>query len=129
MKITNFKLPIFSWNEGWGSALNFKLTQIVQNITYLLNRMSDGYLYPSTAVSATYSANVGDTVIFANGTFTITLPSPSVCKGKLFIIKNTGAGTITVAGITGNVDGAANTTQATTIAKSYVSDGTDYWIV
>lgn len=129
MKITNFKLPIFSWTDGWGSALNFKLTQIVQNVTYTLNRMSDGYLYPSTSVTATYSANVGDTVIFANGTFTITLPSPSVCKEKLFIVKNTGAGTITVAGITGNVDGAANTTQATMIAKSYVSDGTNYWIV
>lgn len=129
MKIVNFKLPIFSWNEGWGASLNFKLTQIVQNITYLLNRFSDGYMYPSTSVTATYSANFADTVIFANGTFTITLPDPAKSKDKLFIIKNTGAGTITVAGITGNVDGAANTTQATMVAKNYTSDGTNYWIV
>lgn len=129
MKISNFKLPIFSWTEGWGSTLNYKLTQIIQNVTYIINRMSDGYLYPSTSVTATYIANVSDTVIFANGTFTITLPSPATCKTKLFIIKNTGVGTITVAGITGNVDGAANTTQATMVAKSYASDGTDYWIL
>lgn len=129
MKISNFKLPIFSWNEGWGSALNFKLTQIISNIAYSINQIENGYLYPSTAVTAAYSANVSDTVIFANGTFTITLPSPSVCKDKLFIVKNTGVGTITVAGITGNLDGAANTTQATMIAKRYVSDGTDYWTV
>jgi hypothetical protein len=129
MKLTNFKLPIFAWNEGWGSTLNYKLTQIIQNVTYLLNQMSDGYLYPSTSVTATYSANVGDTVIFANGTFTVNLPSPSVCKNKRFTVKNTGAGTITIDSITGNVEGAATATCGAGVAKDFVSDGTDYWAI
>lgn len=129
MKITNFKLPLFAWNEGWGSALNYKLTQIVQNVTYTLNQMSDGYLYPSTSVTGTYNYNVGDTVVFCNGTFTTTLPSPSVCKGKLFIVKNTGVGTITVVGITGNIDGAASTTLTTMQSKMFASDGVDYWVL
>jgi len=129
MKITNFKLPSFNWSSSWGATLNFRLTQIIQNIVFSINRFTDGYLYPSKAITATYSANVSDTVLFGNGTFTITLPSPSVCKDKLFIIKNTGAGTLTVAGITGNVDGAASTTQTANVAKSYVSDGTNYFTV
>lgn len=129
MKITNFKLPTFNWSSSWGATLNFRLTQIVQNVVFSINRFSDGYLYPSKAITATYSANVSDTVLFGSGTFTITLPDPAVCKDKLFIIKNTGVGTLTVQGITGTLDGAASTTQATTIAKRYVSDGTNYWTV
>lgn len=129
MKITNFRLPVFSWTSSWGATLNFRLTQIIQNVAYSINRFTDGYLYPSKSIAATYSANVSDTVLFGSGTFTITLPDPAVCKDKLFIIKNTGVGILTVQGITGNVDGAANTTQTANVAKSYVSDGTNYWTV
>jgi hypothetical protein len=129
MKITNFKLPLFNWSSSWGATLNFRLTQIIQNIVFSINRFSDGYLYPSKSITATYSANVSDTVLFGSGTFTITLPSPSVCKDKLFIIKNTGVGTLTVQGITGNVDGAATITHAATVARRYVSDGSNYFTV
>lgn len=96
---------------------------------YSLNRLDDGFLLSVVSITATYSANLSDSIILASGTFTVTLPSPSLAKNKRFTIKNTGAGTITVVGITGNIDGGASTTIATTASKEFVSDGTNYWII
>jgi hypothetical protein len=130
MKLSNVKLPIFRWSADWGQDLTFKLKQIIDSFTYISNQYADGYLYPTTSVTTTYNANVGDTIILANGTFTVTLPSPATCKNKRFAVKNTGAGTITVAGITGNIDGAANIQLTVTMESvDLVSDGTDYWVI
>lgn len=129
-KIGSIKLPTFRWSPDWGSDLTFKLTQIINSFAYTLNQFSDGYIYPTTSVTATYSANVGDTIIIANGTFTVTLPDPTKCKNKRFVVKNSGVGTITIAGISGTIDGAANVALSVTMeAVDLVSDGNNYWTI
>lgn len=130
MKIANIKLPTFRWSPDWGSDLTFKLTQIINSFAYTLNQFSDGYIYPSTSVTGTYNANVGDTIILASGTFTVTLPDPAKCKNKRFSVKNIGVGTITIAGISGTIDLAANVALSVTMESvDLVSDGNNYWIV
>lgn len=129
-KIGSIKLPTVRWSIDWAQDLNWKLTQIIQTLTYTLNQFSDGYIYPTTSVTATYSANVGDTIILADGTFTVTLPIPSKCKNKRFVVKNSGIGTITIVGASGTIDGAANVVLSVTMeAVDLVSDGSGYWIV
>lgn len=129
MKLGNIKLPTFSWSADWGSALNWKLSQIIQSFTYVINQHEDGYLYPTKSVTAAYSANVGDTVILADGTFTVTLPAANKCKNKLFVVRNTGAGTITLDAATGNINGAATVSIATTVGYHVACDGTNYWTI
>ena len=129
MKLGNIKLPAFSWSADWGSALNWKINQIIQSFTYIINQHEDGYLYKTTSVTATYNANVGDTVILANGTFTVTLPAANKCKNKVFIVKNSGAGTITLDAATGNIDGAATKSIATTVGYHVACDGINYFTI
>ncbi len=129
MKIANIKLPTFRWSPDWGSDLTFKLTQIINSFAYTLNQFSDGYIYPSTSVTGTYNANVGDTIILASGTFTVTLPDPAKCKNKRFTVKNIGVGVITAETVSGNIDGAATQNLAALVAIDVVSDGANYWIV
>ena len=129
MKLGNIKLPAFSWSADWGSALSWKLTQIITSFTYIINQHEDGYLYPTKSVTATYNANVGDTIILADGTFTVTLPAANKCKNKRFTVKNSGAGTITLDAATGNIDGVATKSIATTVSVDVACDGTNYWII
>lgn len=129
MKLSNVKLPIFRWSSDWGQDLTYKLTQIINSFTYIINQYADGYLYPTTSVTTTYNANVGDTIILANGTFTVTLPSPSTCKNKRFSVKNIGAGVITTDAAIGNIDNVATMNLASMVAIDVVSDGTNYWII
>jgi hypothetical protein len=89
--------------------------------------------------TTTYTATVNDYTILCNGTFTVTLPTATtflsgadpqgVKIGQIFIIKNTGTGTITLSS-TANIDGA--TTLAISAQYQSVSvqwDGTQYWII
>lgn len=47
-------------------------------------------------VTAAYQATDVDEVILANGTFAVTLPSAVGLDGRIYIVKNIGAGTVTV---------------------------------
>jgi hypothetical protein len=130
MKIGNIKLPTFNWSAQWGGDLTWKLTQIIQSFTYIVNQHEDGYIFNTTSVAAAYSANVSDSVIIANGTFTVTLPAANKCKNKRFVVKNSGVGTITIVGSTGNIDGAANIVLSVTMESvDLVSDGTNWWVI
>ena len=107
-------------------AYNSVLTAIEQQI----NRGADGYLYPTGSVTGAYTVNLNDTIILANGTFTVTLPAADQCKGKRITVKNTGIGAITVQAASGNIDNMASFIISITMESiDFVSDGTDFWMV
>ncbi len=97
---------------------------------YSLKSIGDANL-PITLVSATYTALDTDYIINAtSGTFNITLPTTVGITNKLYIIKNSGTGVVTIV-TTGSqtIDGSSasiNLTQNTSI--SIQSDGSN-WIV
>ena len=97
---------------------------------YSLKSIGDANL-PITLVSATYTALDTDYIINAtSGTFNITLPTTVGITNKLYIIKNSGTGVITIV-TTGSqtIDGSSasiNLTQNTSI--SIQSDGSN-WII
>jgi len=68
-----------------------------------------------------------------SGNVTITLPAATtVTADTRFTVKRTtaGANTLTVSTDGGNIDGAASKSMATQYDKyTFVSDGTNYWIV
>jgi hypothetical protein len=62
-----------------------------------------------TTVTAAYTATVTDDLVFADGTFTVTLPSVTDAIGKRIIVKNIGAGTVTLSAAgTTQIDGAGS---------------------
>ena len=86
-----------------------------------------------TSSIASHTASVGSCVI-ASGSFTITLPSPSISgNGAEIVVKktSTGASTVTISASAGTIDGA--TTQSLTTQYSsytFISDGsTNWWII
>ena len=48
--------------------------------------------------TTTYTATTSEGIILCSGTFTVTLPTAVGIQGKMFNIKNTGTGTITIDG-------------------------------
>ena len=84
-----------------------------------------------TTKSATYTATDDDDFIRCTGTWTLTLPAAADRTGKVFRIKNIGAGTITVDGDGAEtIDDAANVSMAAQYDSiTVVSDGTEWWII
>ena len=86
---------------------------------------------PYTGQSATYAIKTSDYLVnCTSGTFTATLPTAVGCRGKIYIIKNSGAGAITVATTSSQtIDGS--TTYSLGTQYKYVqvmSDGAN-WII
>jgi len=86
---------------------------------------------PYSAQTGTYAIKTSDYLINAtSGTYTATLPTAVGCTGKNYIIKNSGAGAITVATTSSQtIDGAA--TYSLLLQYKYVhvvSDGAN-WII
>lgn len=82
--------------------------------------------------TSTYNAAVSDAVLAdaSGGNFTVTLPAP--VAGDWVIVKNIGGtGVVTVAHhASENVDGASSVVIASQyVAKTFLSDGTDWWVV
>jgi hypothetical protein len=79
-------------------------------------------------VTATYSVVDSDYLLNCNGTFTTTFMTAVARRGKQFIIKNTGAGTITIATTSSQtIDGASPGTVAAGATLRLMSDGAN-WI-
>jgi hypothetical protein len=81
------------------------------------------------AKTGAYTATNDDYVIdCTSGTFTVTLPASSGRTGRILIIKNSGAGTITVDGnASETIDGAATVTMAVQYGTIQImSDGTNW---
>jgi hypothetical protein len=80
-------------NLGVGSAIT--VPQLLINNNGII--MSGSVAYNYTEVSSTYTAaNTDGTINATSGTFNITLPFTSTTKGRVYIIKNTGTGVVTV---------------------------------
>ena len=85
---------------------------------------------PYVAKTATYTATTDDyTVDCTTGTFTVTLPTAVGATGRVYIVKNSGAGTITVATTSSQtIDGSSTVSLATNAVTRVQSNGSN-WIV
>jgi hypothetical protein len=84
----------------------------------------------SEAVDGTLYGAVDEVSVWADGTFTVTLPTAVGNLGAEVTVKNTsGAGTITVGRTSSQtIDGAASNVTLTTLqARTFVSDGAGWW--
>ena len=90
--------------------------------------MKQAYVTKTGAYTATDADYVVDCT---SGTFTVTLPASSGRTGRILIIKNSGAGTITVDGnASETIDGAATYAMAVQYATVQImSDGTNWKII
>ena len=68
----------------------------LDNLRIDINRFVGTLVTRAITSSATLKA--GDELILCNGTFTVTLPLVTSLLGKVYTIKNTGTGTITIDG-------------------------------
>lgn len=102
-----------------------ELHEFLRQVRRSVNRLN---VYRS--VTVTDSATWSDRVLNAtSGTFTITLPTAVGHSGDDFIVKNSGAGVITMAGTNGQTfDGVASPAIAAGGSRTFVSDGAN-WIV
>jgi hypothetical protein len=82
-----------------------------------------------SAKTADYTANELDyTIHFTSGTNTFTLPTAVGCTGRIYVVKNTTGGNLTLATTSGQtIDGAAPGTLANGAAAQYQSTGSN-WI-
>jgi hypothetical protein len=85
----------------------------------------------SRSISALRTLDATDQTIFANGTFTVTLPTAVGITDREYLIKNTGAGTITLATTSSQtIDGS--TTYVMSVQYKYVrvkSDGANWNVI
>jgi hypothetical protein len=91
-----------------------------------------GFKQAYVTKTGAYTATDDDYVIdCTSGTFTVTLPASSGRTGRILIIKNSGAGTITVDGNGAEtIDGAATYSLAVQYATiQIISDGTNWKII
>jgi len=83
--------------------------------------------------SSNYSASINDYTILCNSTLTITLPDATGAKGRIYVIKNIGTGTITITrnGSTSQtIDGTATQTLSTQYQSMMIqSDGSNWYIL
>ena len=62
-----------------------------------VNKVSGGATFNYVAKTATYTASATDYVIdCTSGTFTVSLPTAVGITGRVYVIKNSGTGTITI---------------------------------
>lgn len=97
---------------------------------------SPGTAGPVKTTGVSYAVLQSDDVILATaGGITVTLPKAADSfadgRGRDFVVKNTAGTSITVAVAAsgGNVDGSATATVATTVAKRYRSDGSNWFSI
>lgn len=83
---------------------------------------------PHNAQSGAYAITASDGIVNCNGTFTATLPTASGVSGRLYIVKNSGAGVVTLACSGGQtIDGSATAVLAAAASIMVASDGAN-WI-
>lgn len=117
-----------------GELFRIRLLDYLREFARSLNQAAEGFLWPSVAISTTYTAGEADLVIVASPSapFTLTIPRASVMKGKRIVVKrgNNTTHTITVQSTSGNIDGAASTTLTTAWqSRELFSDGSQWLLV
>ena len=88
-----------------------------------------GITLPEIYVTSTYTVTADDYLINASGTFNVTLPSAVGIQGKLYTIKNSGVGIITVITTSGQtIDGSISSSIVAGNGLQIASNGSN-WIV
>lgn len=89
-----------------------------------------GVTFPYKAISTTYTVTANDsTVDCTSGTFNVTLPTAVGIAGKQYIIKNSGAGTITVVTTSSQTIDGLTTKKLATYSTLYVESNGANWSV
>lgn len=109
-----------------------RLIEIVRDVSEAVALAASGNLINSKRVTGTYTLAPGETYIGVtpSGACTITLPAAKLTKDVPIIVarENNTTHTITVAGASGNINGAANITLTTAYqVRRFVSDGANYF--
>lgn len=90
---------------------------------------SHGYTVRTASATATLDANDFIFIATAN-TFTVNLPDATTCENRAYIIKNKGAGTITVDPYsTQSIDDSSTRTVATGAGVMIISDGNNWFVI
>ncbi len=86
--------------------------------------------YSYVAKTANYTLTASDYCVnCTSGTFTVTLPTAVGIAGRVYVVKNSGAGVITLDGNGAEtIDGAATATAAAAASITVMSDGAN-WII
>jgi len=89
-----------------------------------------GITFPATGINSNYSIGVDDYLVDVTGnTITVTLPTAVGIEGKIYIVKNSGSGVVTV-GTTSSqtIDGATSKSLKNNDSIEVISDGTN-WVI
>ena len=112
------------------SALTTARYHAFQDADGTLALTGDPLQVPYNAQGSTYAASSADCVINCTGTWTLTLPTAVGASGRMYFVKNSGAGVITMAGTGGQTfDGAASPTVAAGASLTVCSDGANWLIL
>jgi len=89
-----------------------------------------GVTFPEVAVTGSYTVTVNDYLIdCTSNTFTVTLPTAVGIDGKIYIVKNSGSGTITIdPNGSQTIDGALTKTLSPGDVLQITSDGANWKI-
>ena len=98
----------------------------VKGTIYAAGSNVTGSQFNTTSVIATYTILASDDLVFADGEFTITMPT-GVGSGKTYTVKNTGTGSITLAS-SNLIDELASVSIPAKVAFRVSFDGTTWWI-
>jgi hypothetical protein len=111
-----------------GNATIAGITTLNGNVAILLLA---NCAYPQAAKTTAYTVTLNDSTVFANGTFTVTLPAAATATGRLFHVKNISTGVITVKGNSTEKIDSNNTFPLTAQNQtvSVQSDGTQFWVI
>jgi hypothetical protein len=133
-RIDKISLKSMSWggirtagNSFIGGNLLVGLGLAANSQLHTLGSFATGYV----AKTANYTATISDyTINCTANTFTVTLPTAVGVTGRIYVVKNTGTGVITIATTSSQtIDGATTQTLATQYASYTVqSDGAN-WII
>jgi len=87
-----------------------------------------GITYPYVTTGISYSITDDDYFIEGqNPSITITLPAASLTgKGKIYVIKNSSSGDITISPASGSIEGSPSYTLSSGLAITCNSDGTNW---
>jgi len=90
-----------------------------------------GVTFPSTEVSSSYTVDVDDYLIDVTGnTVTVTLPTSIDINGKIYVVKNSGSGVVTVSTTSSQtIDGSNSKTLNNNDSIQIISDGSNWNIV
>jgi hypothetical protein len=104
---------------------------LAPQVQSLLAPEGGGVSYPYTEAAADYTIDAGADFLIncTSGTFIVTLPDATGLAGQMFAVKNSGAGTITLAAASGQtIDGSATKTLIQWDNRVVMSTGAG-WIV